>query len=64
MIDRIGGNVDNMIIIDKNMANFGKFKGNGIEFPWKGEKKDTRLADLLGLLEHAIKKVNYFNYLV
>lgn len=48
---RIGCDVDNTIIIDREEANFKYDREMGLELPWRGKQKDNRFLSLLnGLL--------------
>lgn len=47
---RIGCDVENTIIIDRDEANFKYDRDIGIELPWSGKSKDSKLMDLLNLL--------------
>jgi hypothetical protein len=55
-LDRLGGKVENMVIIDRTVKNFVHHKANGIEARWMGEKKDTKLKDLLHVLGPLVTK--------
>ena len=48
---RIGSDVDNTIIIDRQEINFIDDRMMGLELPWRGTKRDTKLLLLLELLE-------------
>lgn len=50
MLWRIGCDVDNTIIIDREEANFKYDREMGIELPWRGKNKDNKLLEVLNLL--------------
>lgn len=49
-LERIGCDVHSTLIIDVSEKNFYYNKESGLVLPWKGQRKDTKLIDLLDLL--------------
>lgn len=47
---RIGCDVDNTIIIDREEANFRYDREMGLELPWKGKSKDSKFIELMNYL--------------
>lgn len=53
-LDRIGCDVHNTMVIDISENNFHYNKDIGLELPWKAQRKDSKLADILELLHPAL----------
>lgn len=56
---RIGCDIENTIIIDRDEANFKYDRDIGIELPWVGKSKDSKLLDLLNLLLPLFQVANH-----
>lgn len=54
MLDRLGSDIDNTIIIDKTAINYHYNRANGIELPWRGQLRDKKLLDLICLLKNVL----------
>ena len=49
-LSRLGSDIENTVIIDRQEVNFIDDKSMGLELPWRGTKRDTKLLILLELL--------------
>jgi hypothetical protein len=49
-LSRLGSDIENTVIIDRQEVNFIDDKMMGLELPWRGTKRDTKLLILLELL--------------
>lgn len=54
---RIGCDVENTIIIDREEQNFKYEKEMGMAIPWKGRRKDSKLLELLNAFQPLFSKV-------
>lgn len=62
LLERVGCDLDNTIIIDRSEANFKYDVKMGVQLPWKGMRKDNKLLTLLDLFIPMLRDVSFLSY--